>query len=518
VYVWWVVRVEVLAGYDGDELRAAEAAAREGRGDDVLMLRAAAGLAVVCAGVLRERRGGVSGRRVVLLVGSGNNGGDALLAGARLRERGVAVTAVLTAEAAYEPGVTRLRAAGGRILAIGEEREARSAVAGADLVLDGVTGLRGSPGLQPGVAALVGAVRSSAVLVAVDLPSGVDPATGETPAEHVRADLTVTFGAWKPAVMVPPAAYAAGDVVLVDVGLGPYLPAGEPGGRRLTPSGVAARWPVPARRDHKYRRGVLGVVAGSDTYPGAAVLACAGAVRSGVGVVRYVGPPAATSQVLGARPEVVPGVGQVQAWLLGSGVQDDPEQDAAIETALESGLPCVIDAGALEACVRRRADGVRPAGGDQVLLTPHAGELARTLGVLGEPTAREEVEERPLYYGRRLAAAVDATVLVKGSITLIVTPQGRVTSQDDGPPWLAAAGSGDVLAGTAGALLAGGVSAADAGAMAVVVNGLAAQQASAGGPLAALDTADAIPGVLGDLLPTAGRTGGWRSGRHRHGE
>lgn len=146
---------------------------------------------------------------------------------------------------------------------------------------------------------------------------------------------------------------------------------------------------------HKYTRGVLGVVAGSDTYPGAAVLAVAGAIRAGVGIVRYVGPRHVTTQVLTARPEAVPGVGRVQAWLLGSGVEDDPVQDQAIETALNSGLPCVVDAGALDACVRSRAAGSRAAPADSVLLTPHAGELARMLVMLGHSVSREDVESRP---------------------------------------------------------------------------------------------------------------------------
>jgi ADP-dependent NAD(P)H-hydrate dehydratase / NAD(P)H-hydrate epimerase len=502
-----------VAAHSGVEIRAAEEQARSGRPEDALMLRAAAGLAGVCARLLRET-GRVTGRRVVLLVGSGNNGGDALLAGVRLRRRGVAVDAVVVGEDVYEPGERALRAAGGHIIQLRDETPdgssgpAVQALARADLVLDGVTGLSGSPGLTQPVAALFAAIPATAKVVAVDLPSGVDVETGETPGSHISADVTVTFGSWKPCLLAPPAAYAAGDIVFVDVGLSPFLPQ-PPRWWRLSGADVAARWPVPQRRSHKYLRGVLGVVAGSDMYPGAAVLACSGAVRSGAGIVRYVGPASATQQVLSARPEVVPGVGQVQAWLLGSGVQEDPQQDEAIDVALSSGLPCVVDAGALQACVRRRAEGDRPAGAEHILLTPHAGELARMLGVLGEPTSREEVEARPLHFGRRLARAIDVTVLVKGSITLVVNPAGEVASQDDGPPWLATAGSGDVLAGAAGALMAAGVPAMEAGAMASAVLGRAAVRASNGGPAATLDTADAIPTVVADLLRTAGRNNSW---------
>ena len=171
----------------------------------------------------------------------------------------------------------------------------------------------------------------------------------------------MTFGSFKPCLLLPPASHVAGRLVFVDVGLAGELPT-EPVVRRLTVNGVAARWPVPARTDHKYTRGVLGVVAGSDTYPGAAVLAALGAVRTGVGIVRYIGPPRVTDHVLMAVPEAVPGLGRVQAWLLGSGVESDAKQDSAISQALDSGLPCVVDAGALEECIRRRVAGARGDG------------------------------------------------------------------------------------------------------------------------------------------------------------
>jgi hydroxyethylthiazole kinase-like uncharacterized protein yjeF len=197
---------------------------------------------------------------------------------------------------------------------------------------------------------------------------------------------------------------------------------------------------------------------------------------------------------------VVPGVGRVQAWLLGSGVEDDADQDAAIDTALDSGLPCVVDAGALEACVRRRVGGTMPVSADRLLLTPHAGEAARMLGILGHVVTREDVESRPMHHALWLAREVDATVLLKGAITLIAGPTGSLYSQNDGPPWLATAGSGDVLAGIAGALMAGGVGASDAGAMAALVHGRAGIRASNGGPVAAADIADCTPATVADLL------------------
>ena len=493
------------------------------RSDDVLIRKAAAGLAVVCADVLRERHGGVNGRRVVLLVGTGKNGADALVAGVHLRSRGASVEALLVGGEAYRPGLAALSAGHGiTIDARSDEGRARSlsALAGADLVVDGIVGDRGSGGLRTPADALVAAIPADVPVVAVDLPSGVDPDTGEISGPHVRADVTVTFGSFKPCLFLPPASYVVGRLVFVDVGLAGELPA-QPLVRRLTRVGAAARWPVPARTDHKYTRGVLGVIAGSDTYPGAAVLAALGAVRAGVGIVRFIGPPRVTDHVLMAVPEAVPGLGRVQAWLLGSGVESDPEQDSAIGQALDSGLPCVVDAGALEQCVKRRAAGSRSIGAGGVLMTPHAGELARMLDLLGHGVSRTEVEARPMHHALWLAREVDATVLLKGPTTLIASPAGWLFSQNDGPSWMATAGSGDVLAGTAGALMATGVGAMDAGAMSALVHGLAGARASGGGPIGAGKIAEATPGTVTDLLrlldrPQVGGPQGRRAAlRHR---
>ncbi|MGC9665967.1 bifunctional ADP-dependent NAD(P)H-hydrate dehydratase/NAD(P)H-hydrate epimerase [Planosporangium sp. 12N6] len=504
--MWKPVRVdsaEVLSAHRSEDVQGAVARLLAcSRSDDTLIRRAAAGLAVVCADVLRERRGGVNGRRVVLLVGTGNNGADALLAGVHLRSWGARVEALLVGGEAYRPGLAALNAGHGITVDArsGEGRTAAlSALAAADLVVDGIVGDRGAGGLRSPADELVAAIPVGVPVVAVDLPSGVDPDTGEISGPHVHADVTVTFGSFKPCLFLPPASHAAGRLEFVDVGLTDELPA-QPLVRRLTRAGAAARWPVPARTEHKYTRGVLGVIAGSDTYPGAAVLAALGAVRAGVGIVRYIGPPRVTDHVLMAAPEAVPGFGRVQAWLLGSGVESDPDQDEAIGQALDSGLPCVVDAGALEECVKRRAAGARSIGADGVLMTPHAGELARMLDLLGHEVTRGDVETRPMFHALWLAREVDATVLLKGPTTLIASPSGWLFSQNDGPSWLATAGSGDVLAGIAGALMASGVGAMDAGAMSALVHGLAGARASGGGPISAGQIAEATPATVADLL------------------
>ncbi|MFD6356672.1 NAD(P)H-hydrate dehydratase [Nocardia tengchongensis] len=483
------------------DVQAAVAKELETGAPDRLLRKAAAGLAVHCTAELETRYGRVYGRRVALLVGTGNNGADALLAGIILRRRGVRVAAFLTGDTAYAPGLTKLRAAGGRIIDADTEIDAATcALAAADLVVDGIVGESGAGPLRGRAAQLVTALPNVPV-IAVDLPSGTESDTGEIAGLHVQADITVTFGAWKAATFLPPASGACGELRFVDVGL-PGIP-GEPRVRRLTDRGVAQLWPRPTRISHKYLRGVVGVVAGSDRYPGAAVLACMGAAESGAGIVRFIGPQGTTDHVLNEVPESVPGTGQVQAWLLGSGVDNDPSQDAAIDAALSSGQPCVIDAGALEACVRQRVNGHRRARADQLLLTPHAGELARMLSLIGRPVERAEVEDQPLRHGLELAEAIDATVLVKGATTIVVRPDGYVASQAEAPPWLATAGAGDVLAGIAGALMAGGLGAFDAGEMAAFIHGRAAARAHTdrhGGPITASAVARALPSVIGEIL------------------
>jgi ADP-dependent NAD(P)H-hydrate dehydratase / NAD(P)H-hydrate epimerase len=493
---------ELVISSSSDDLRQAEQLILKDRPEGFLMDRAAARLAVVCAELLEQTYGRVYGMRVVLLVGTGDNGGDALLAGAILRRRGIAVDALAVGASVHTRGSQKFREAGGRIAYVRDGEgisTAEVALRHADLVLDGIVGISGRPGLDETVVGLLNAIRPQALVVAADLPSGVDPQTGETPSAHVHADVTVAFGTVHPCLLLPPAAHAAGRLVYVDVGTQAQIDA-EPVVQRLTDRGVAARWPVPPQVAHKYTRGVLGVVAGSDTYPGAAVLAVAGAIRAGVGVVRYVGPAHVTTQVLTARPEAVPGVGRVQAWLLGSGVEDDPVQDEAIETALTSGLPCVVDAGALDGCVRARASGSRATPAELVLLTPHAGELSRMLRLVGHVVTREEVEAQPTRYVRLLALESDSTVLLKGPTTLVAGPSGPIFSQAEGVAWMATAGSGDVLAGVAGALMASGVDAPHAGAMAALVHGRAGAAGSGGGPLAAMSMADAIPAVVARLL------------------
>lgn len=276
----------------------------------------------------------------------------------------------------------------------------------------------------------------------------------------------------------------------------------------VTAADVRALWPVPKPDDDKYSRGVLGIVAGSEAYPGAAALAVSGAFRAGVGAVHFVGPRRAQDLVLQHRPEAIvhePAdashtLPRASAWLVGPGVSDHPGQDAVVGAVLASGLPMVVDAGALEAVAKARAAGARLVGPDRVLLTPHEGELVRTLDSLRHDVTPADVRGDRLAHARLLAEAARATVLLKGSHTIIASPGGGVRELPVAPSWLATAGSGDVLAGITGALLASGLSAADAGTLAAWVHARAGELASGGGPLLAMDIADMAPAVVASVL------------------
>jgi hydroxyethylthiazole kinase-like uncharacterized protein yjeF len=231
---------------------------------------------------------------------------------------------------------------------------------------------------------------------------------------------------------------------------------------------LAAAWPVPDARSDKYSRGVVGLDTGSVDYPGAAVLTAAGAIGVGAGMVRYLGPPPVAGRILDRFPNVVAGQGRVQALVLGSGWGDRKDR-GVVGRAVETGVPLVVD-----------ADGLRhlpQTGHPGVLLTPHAGELSRLLDV-----QRSEVEADPLAALRGAVAATGCTVLLKGATQYVATPgENTVWLGIQGPGWTAQAGSGDVLAGACGALLAAGLGPVQAALAATSIQALAAEMCP--GPL-----------------------------------
>ncbi|MEU0162382.1 NAD(P)H-hydrate dehydratase [Streptomyces sp. NPDC006261] len=477
--------------YSVETVRAAEAALMKRVPEGALMQRAAAGLAVACGDLLR-RNGRVYGSRVLLLVGSGDNGGDALYAGARLARRGAGVRALLLSPArAHAGGLAAFLTAGGQVA------DGPDGLGGLDLVVDGITGIGGIGGLREDAVALLRAVtrgRDRTPVIAVDLPSGVEADSGEVHGEAVTADATVTFGTYKPGHLIDPAAGHAGALRLVDIGLGPELPE-PPDLEALQYADVAALLPVPGGESDKYSRGVVGVVAGSDRYPGAAVLAVAGALHGGAGAVRYVGSGA--DAVIARFPETLvhagppSKAGRVQAWVIGPGLGDGRWAEEAVADVLGADVPVLVDADGLRLLdvetVRTRTAAT--------VLTPHAGEAAALLGV-----AREEVEAGRLAAVRELAARYRATVLLKGSTTLVAEARDTpVRVNPTGTGWLATAGSGDVLSGLTGSLLAAGLAPRDAASVGAYLHGLAARHGSDGAPVSAQDVADGIPAAWRDV-------------------
>jgi hydroxyethylthiazole kinase-like uncharacterized protein yjeF len=528
--------------YSVSQVRAAEAALFALVPEGALMQRAAAGLAAVCTDLLHAGAGGVYGARVVILAGTGDNGGDALYAGERLARRGAAVTAVQAGARLHAEAARALAAAGGRIVSVAPPRdpaattvalqagrdgqpgpsdvspaaaggagdghqdrydagdEVRRVIGHADLIVDGMLGIGGKGGLREPYATLaqLAANARNATTVAVDLPSGIDADTGAVAGPAVRADVTVTFGALKPGLLIDPGAGHAGVVEFVDIGLGPHLD-GTPQASAPQGHDIAALLPRPTAESDKYRRGVLGLLVGSDRYTGAALLATGGAVRGGAGMVRLVTFPGAAAAVRPVHPEVIitelaretgtrsgsaglelqgghsqfpQDVGRVQAWTVGSGMGTDDEAARRLAAVLATSLPVLIDADALTLLARHRELLPRPA---PTLLTPHAGELGRLLDA--DPA---DIEARRLEYARRAASELGACVLLKGSTTVVAAPGelDPVLVNTTGTPWLATAGTGDVLAGLAGALLAQGLLPPQAAITAAYLHGLAARLAA----------------------------------------
>ncbi|MCR2764675.1 NAD(P)H-hydrate dehydratase [Microbacterium sp. zg.B48] len=258
----------------------------------------------------------------------------------------------------------------------------------------------------------------------------------------------------------------------------------------------------PTVDDDKYSRGVLGVRTGSDAYPGAAVLGVEAAWRTGLGMVRYLGPAVPTSLVLQRRPETVTADGRVQAWLIGSGTDAAVRSDAeteALRGILSSSLPVIADAGALD---------LVPGATGPLIVTPHAREHARLRAALRLSEVAPADEGARAAAAAETAGALGATVVLKGAVTIVAAPGGSVTAVSAGTPWLSTAGTGDVLAGAIGALVAGARSADDLSALAaaaVWLHGRAATLAAddlgpLGGPVTAMDVAAALPRAVAEAL------------------
>jgi ADP-dependent NAD(P)H-hydrate dehydratase / NAD(P)H-hydrate epimerase len=488
----------------------------QARGVAAAELMDRAGRAVARAVV--DRVGGGYGRRAVVVCGKGNNGGDGLVAARHLARWGMAVVVLLLerGQDLREPAATQLDRLGTvdrvrvrRFSPVALERE----LARADVVVDAIfgTGFRGQPE-DAWAEAIVGIGAADAPVVAVDIPSGVDGATGDVAGVAVWADLTVTFGAAKVGAVVLPGAERAGAIRVVDIGFPWELIQTDT--FLFDAADVRAALPVRPVDTHKRASGVVLVVAGSREMCGAPRLIARAAARVGAGLVTLAVPEgslAVVSEALSeptfralpetevgsvspeALPVVLEAAERADAIALGPGLSTHPRtMELVRELVRVSPIPIVLDADGLTAFTGD-ARALRDAGSDTVL-TPHAGEFARLAGPDGPDPAHD-----PMASVRWLAAACGCTTLLKGSRTLVAEPGGLVTVNPTGSPILATAGSGDVLTGMISGLLARGSSPAEAARAGAYLHGLAGTVAGRerGEGTVAGDLIEAIPAAVG---------------------
>lgn len=397
---------------------------------------------------------------VLVLCGPGNNGGDGYVAARLLAHAGwpVAVAALAPPRGDATEAATRWR---GPTVPFAAAAAARAA-----LVLDAVFGAGLARPLDPAVSAVLAAAPR---IVAVDVPSGLDGTTGATRGTVAAAELTVTFHRRKPGHLLLPGRTLCGELVLAEIGIPPGVPAVR--AWRNTP----ALWTLPARSpaDHKYTRGHVTVLGGA-AMTGAARLAAGAARRVGAGMLTIAAPEAAAAVYRAGDPGLLVDTAPLPAllqdarrtvWLCGPGLGLHAAR-AALPQLLRSGRQVVVDADALTACA-----GMPEALRGATVLTPHGGEFAR---VFGSPGADRVAAVRAA------AAVTGAVVLLKGADTIVAAPDGRVAINDSAPPWLATAGTGDVLAGAIAGLLAQGMPAWNAACAAVWLHGQAALRATPG--------------------------------------
>lgn len=418
-----------------DAMRAAETACASA-GTSLAELMARAGAAVAD---LAWRMS--AGAPVLILCGPGNNGGDGYVAARLLAERGAAVRVAVLADPATDLAKAARAAWTGPVETLGE------ATAPAPLIVDALFGVGLSRPVDAGLAAVLRRFASARIL-AVDVPSGVDADARHDWAPPLTADVTLALGALKPAHALLPAAASCGAVRLAPIGIA------AAGTMRTLPSATIA---APDTGAHKFSRGM--VLVRSGPMPGAARLAAAAALRSGAGYVVLSGADDAPFDAIiaegGERYDARLDDSRLGAVVIGPGYPAGEALDGDVAVALDAAKPLVLDAAAIVSALphlRARAGGV-PA-----ILTPHEGEFARAFPGLGGSKI-----------DRACAAAAEtgAVVIHKGADTVIAAPDGRVVAAWPGSPWLATAGTGDVLAGACGAMLARGGDAFDAAVAAV---------------------------------------------------
>lgn len=428
--------------------------------------------------------------RVAIAVGSGNNGGDGLVAARTLAAQGREVVLVPVGKS-FDEGLLH-----GWDLPVAEAGP--SEFAEASVIVDGLlgTGASGAPRGPFGEA--VRAINSaSAFVVAVDGPTGVDLSAGSVDAAAVRADLTVTFGALKRGHVFYPGRRFAGRILLAEVGF-PPLQTEEASARLLSDAWAHRRLPPVPTDAHKGEMGIVGIVAGRKGMAGAALMSAMGALRAGAGGVRIFSDPANRVIVQTAIPEAIfhertveeleSHLSGLDALVVGPGMGVDEGAGEILRRVLAAPVPAVIDADALSLLARGSVEAARLG---HCVLTPHPGELAR----LAEKETAEVLADR-IGVARDVARRWSTTVLAKGAPSLVVRDDQAALISVTGHSGVATGGMGDTLSGVCGAMLARGVAPELAAGLALHYAGRAAERAGRGRGLLPRDVAEALPDAL----------------------
>lgn len=478
-----------------------------------LMERAGLQVAKVAVSLLSER----GGRRVVVLCGKGNNGGDGLVAARSLRDAGVMVEAILAAPESEFSGEARLALAAAREAGIqlrtAGSREDDRFLRTADLIIDALfgTGFRG-PVRGPAADLIRAANGSGRPVLAVDIPSGVAADTGRPNGECIRAAATVTMGLPKVGLLVFPGAELAGSVYVADIGYPPGLSNHSSVPTHLVTSGMV-RALLPERKpdSHKGDYGRVLIVAGSIGYTGAAVLATRGALRTGAGLVTLAVPetvyPIIASHVVEGMPHPLPDKGGAVATdalkkldeliqrsdviAAGPGLSEAAGVRRVVERLLAAGKPLVLDADGLNVLAGRAT--TLATARAPLVITPHPGELGRLVEM---PAGK--IQEDRLAAARSAAKRFKCTVLLKGARTVIATPEGDAYISPTGNPGMATGGMGDVLTGTIASLIGQGLNPTAAAYCGAYLHGLAADLIAAERGMAGM-----LASEVADHLPVA---------------
>jgi|tagenome__1003787_1003787.scaffolds.fasta_scaffold20886648_2 ADP-dependent NAD(P)H-hydrate dehydratase / NAD(P)H-hydrate epimerase len=448
------------------------------------------------------------GNRVVVVVGPGNNGGDGFIAARVLAERGYPVRVLLLG---YIEALRRDAAEAARLWARPVEGATPEAIGGEDVIVDALFGAGLNRPVEGEARAIIEAMNASgAPIVAVDLPSGINGASGAVMGAAVMARESITFFRRKPGHVLLPGRAHAGRVGTMDIGIpDSVLERVRPQTFANGPALWGSTFPIPRLEGHKYSRGHAVVVSGDLSFAGAARLAARGALRAGAGLVTLASPRAALSVNAAASLAVmVRGVDaadelralladtRLNAVALGPGLGVGAETRALVTAALDGERAVVLDADALTsfaddpvALFAAISSRTRP-----VVLTPHQGEFSRLFNQIGQ----EAADTSKLTLARMAARASGAIVLLKGPDTVIATPDGRAAINENAPPWLATAGAGDVLAGMIAGLLAQQMPALEAACAGAWLHGEAGNEAGAG--LISEDLSEALPAVYRRLF------------------